>query len=165
MAHLTLPVLNLNANLALQQFVAEVRDFMRDYPELNRLIEGEETSDRMIQWAIINTVEKFNITPPLIGTFTIETFPSRYLLLTGTASHVLKSAGLLYSRNQLDYSAGGVTVSHSNKTPLYMSWTQLFDSEWHQQTKALKVSLNIEQAYGRGIHSEYLFLNGFFGDF
>ena len=29
------------------RFVSEVRMYLRDFPELNRLIDGEETSDRM----------------------------------------------------------------------------------------------------------------------
>lgn len=161
----TLPVINLNADVTLRQMVQLVRDYMRDYPELNRLIEGQETGDRMIAFAILFTIDKFNITPPLIGSFGTTDFPSRYLLLTGTVSHILKSVGILQTRNQLDYSAGGVTVAHSNKTPLLQAWAQLFDSEWHQMTKAVKVALNIERGYGRSVSSEYLFLNGFFGDF
>lgn len=164
MSH-TLPTIELNAQITLRSFVNEVRDFLRDHPVLNRLIEGEETSTRLIEWALVDTVDKFNTIPPLIGTFGVESFPSRYLLKQGACSQILKSAGILQSRNQLDYSAGGVTVAHSNKTPLYQSWIQMFDSEWHQMAKQLKVSLNIENAYGRGISSEYAFLNGFFGDF
>ena len=159
-----LPIINLGTNKSLRDWVAFTRDYMRDYPQLNRLIAGEETNDRMIAFALMFTVDKFNITPPLIPFASIETVPP-YLLLKGTTNHILYSAGILYARNQLDYSAGGVSVAHSNKTPLYQAWIQMQESEWHQMTKAFKISKNIEEAYGHGVQSEYLFLNGFFGDF
>jgi len=161
----SLPVLDLSTNQSLREFVQLVRDYLRDYPELNRLTEGQETGDRMIAWAIIFTLDKFNTTPPLIGSFGVSNFPSSYLLLQGSVTHILKSVGILQTRNQLDYSAGGVSVAHSNKTPLLQSWIQMFDSEWHQMAKQLKVAQNIERGYGRSVSSEYLFLNGFFGDF
>jgi hypothetical protein len=119
----------------------------------------------MIAFAILQVVDKFTTLPPLIGTFRIETFPSRFLLLEGTVAQVLRSAALLQARNQLDYQAGGVAVAHSNKAPLYLSFVQMMESEWHQMAKGLKVALNIERAYGHSVSSEYLFLNGFFGDF
>lgn len=118
----------------------------------------------MVALALMFTVAKFNTIPPLIGNFTIDSIPAD-LLLKGTTSHILESAAILNARNQLDYSAGGVSVAHSNKAPLYLSFVQMYNSEWHQMTKAFKVAQNIEGAYGHGVASEYLFLNGFFGDF
>jgi hypothetical protein len=155
------PQINLGSDHRLRDWVQLTRDFMRDYGELNRLMAGEETSDRMIAFGLMFTVDKFNILPPLIGAFSISDMP-HYLLLKGTASHIMQSAGILQTRNQLDYSAGGVSVAHSNKTPLYQSWSQMWDSEWHQMAKQFKVAMNIERAYGHSVSSEYLFLNGFF---
>ncbi len=159
-----LPAVNLGSDKTLRDWVAYVRDYMRDYPELNRLVDGEETSDRMIAFALMFTVDKFNLVPPLIGSFGITAIPA-YIVLKGTTIHIMESIGLLQTRNQLDYSAGGVSVAHSNKTPLDQSWIQMFNSEWHQLVKAFKVATNIEESYGHGVASEYLFLNGFFGDF
>ena len=51
-----------------------VRAKLRDYPELNRLIEGRETSDREIAFAIMETIDDFNTTPPLIQNFNLESF-------------------------------------------------------------------------------------------
>ena len=165
MANLPLPQINFGTSKTLAQFTGLTRDYMRDHAELNRLSRGEETSDRMIVFALMFTVDRYNIIPPHFQTVGIEDFPSSYMLLTGAVSHILKSAGILMSRNQLDYSAAGVSVAVSNKTPLYQSWAQLFDQEWHQMVKQFKVARNIEFGYGHAVSSEYLFLNGFFGDF
>ena len=64
----------------LAQLIAMVRTKMRDFPELNRLIEGQETSDREIAFAIVETVDDFNNTPTLIEAYGVENFPSPSLL-------------------------------------------------------------------------------------
>src|SRR6056300_168271 len=99
----------------LGQFVTQVRQYLRDFPELNRLIDGEESSDRMIAWAAIDALDDINNTPPLIGAYTIDSFPYRSLLLRGTVIAVLESVGLLQTRNQINYNDGGIQVSASDK--------------------------------------------------
>jgi len=44
-----------------------VRTFMRDFAELNLLIRGEESSDRMLAWATYDFVSDFNSTTPFTG--------------------------------------------------------------------------------------------------
>ena len=49
---------------SLQRFVNQVRMYLRDFPELNRLVDGYESSDRMLAWAVIDALDDFNNTPP-----------------------------------------------------------------------------------------------------
>ena len=56
----------MSAQEDLIRFVSEVRLYLRDYAELNRLIDGEETSDRMLAWAVIDALDDINNTPPFI---------------------------------------------------------------------------------------------------
>ena len=60
--------------LALEQFKSEVRGYIRDFPELNRLVTGEESSDRMIQYCVFLALDEYNTTPPLTG-HTVSDFP------------------------------------------------------------------------------------------
>ena len=53
-------------------FIQTVRYFLRDYPELNRIVKGEEHSNRMIAFAIMDFLSDFAGTPPFIGYFTID---------------------------------------------------------------------------------------------
>jgi hypothetical protein len=46
-------------------FVQAVRLYLRDFAELNRLIAGEETNDRMIAWSVFDALSNFNGTPPI----------------------------------------------------------------------------------------------------
>lgn len=149
-------------DISLQRFVGIVRMFMRDYPELNRLIKGEEHSDRLIAWAVIDALEDFNTTPPMTG-YGLSSFPSKHLLLRGTIISLLESVGLLMTRNHLTFSDGGIQVGVSDKTPLIQSWIQLFTNKYEQKKQQLKVALNIEGGWGGGLHSEYLWTSGFYG--
>jgi len=151
-------------NVALEQFIGAVRLFMRDYPQLNRLIAGEEHSDRMIAWAIVDALDDFNSTPPMTS-FGLTAFPSRSILMRGTVINLLQSVGLLMTRNHLNFSDGGLQVGVSDKTPLIQSWIQMFSNMYEEKKKQLKIALNIEGGWGGGIHSEYAWVNGFYGGY
>ena len=153
---------NPSYDIHLKQFVGAVRAFMRDYPELNRLIKGEEHSDRLIAWAIIDALDDFNSTPPMTG-FGLSNFPSKHLLLRGTVISLLESVGLLMTRNHLTFSDGGIQVGVSDKTPLIQSWIQMFTNKYEQKKAQLKVAINIENGWGGGVHSEYSWTSGSYG--
>lgn len=151
------------ARVQLDRFVLLVREFMRDYPELNRLIAGEESSNRQIVWAILDTLDDFNTTPPFTS-FDLDGFPSKSMLLRGTVSTLLESIGLLQTRNHLQFSDGGITVGINDKTPFIQSWIQVFRNAYEAKKEKLKVAYNIENAWGGGIFSEFRFINNFYGE-
>jgi hypothetical protein len=153
-----------SAALELNEFAQQVRHFMRDYPELNRLIKGEESSTRQIVWAIMDTLDDFNTTPPLIGTFTLSNFPSKSLLIRGVVCSLLESIGLLQTRNHLNFSDGGIQVGINDKTPFIQSWLQLLRNKYEDKVAKIKIAINIENAWGGGVHSEYRFVNNFYGE-
>src|SRR3972149_3273259 len=96
--------------------IAKTRSFIRDTAALNALLDGQETSDTLIDFSVELTLDDFNTSPPLIGNFTLENHPSQSLVLLGTILWILKSAGLLQPRNKLDYASGGVTVGRPTKS-------------------------------------------------
>lgn len=150
--------------IALEQFVGLVRTFMRDYAELNRLCQGEEHSDRLIAFAILDALEDFNSTPPMTS-YQLCNFPSKQLLRMGAVITLLESIGLLMTRNHITVSDGGVQTGINDKTPLIQSWIQLFTNKYETKKDRLKIALNIEGGWGGGVHSEYLFTTGFYGGF
>ena len=151
------------AGLELNRMAAQIRSFMRDYAELNRLIAGEESSPRQIVWAIFDALDDFNTTPPFTN-FNLDTFPSKSLLVRGATISLLESIGLLQTRNHLAFSDGGLLVGVSDKTPFIQSWIQLFRNSYEEKKQRLKVAYNIESAWGGGIQSEYRFINNFYGE-
>jgi len=138
-----------------------LRLFLNDTPELNRLIRREESTDEKLDLAMDLATDDYNITPPLLGVTTLKNFPSLYLLIYGSTIQVLRSAGILQSRNELAYSSGGVSVRIFDKTQLYQSWINQFIAEYERKKNNFKISTNINNAMAGGIASEYSILNYF----
>jgi len=159
------PPVTATDNLAsYRAFADRVRLFMRDFPELNRLIQGEETNARMMIWSVIDAVHDFNDTPPPIGELPIERMP-QHILLRGVVCGVLESVMVLQARNQLNLSDGGITVGVSDKAPLLMQMSQMFRNQYEQKKLQWKTSRNIMQSFGAGVISEYWYSSGWYGDF
>lgn len=143
-----------------RDFVQMVRFFSRDFPELNRIVAGVESSDRQIAWAILDALSDFNGTPHFTS-MSLEDLLQRnqqHLMLRMTIVSLIESVGLLQTRNHINYSNGGVNVGVNDKTPLLMNWLQYFKSTNEQMKQRVKVALNIEGMLGcgnSGVHSEY----------
>lgn len=143
----------------LAAFVQEIRAYMRDYSELNRLTDGEENSDRMIVWAVIDTLEDFNSTPPPIS-LPFSQIP-KSLLRYGVVTTLLESVMLLSARNHLAYSDGGINVN-LDRTPLLMQMREMMRNTYDMKKKEFKIAKNIEGAY-ESSPSEYFLLTGYYG--
>lgn len=147
-----------------RDFVQMVRGYIRDFPELNRLVAGEESSDRQIAWAVLDALADFNGTPHLTS-YSLEDLLQRHqhaLLLRMTVISLIESIGLLQTRNHLNYSTGGTNVGVHDKTPLLMNWLQYFKAATDQMKQRVKVALNIEGILGpsnSGVHSELWAVN------
>lgn len=148
--------------LTFGNFVPEVRAYLRDFPELNRLIQGEESSNRMIHYCVRLAVDEYNTTPPLT-TYGITNFPSRFVLLHLTIIHLLHSVGILHSRNRFSYSDGGFSVETEQQEALYQRWIQLMRSQVQPLMEKQKIALNIERGWGAGVGSEYGWIHGWYG--
>lgn len=148
----------------MQSFIQTVRLYLRDHPQLNRLVAGEESSDPIIAWAVLDALSDFNGTPHFTN-FSLDELLARNqhsLLLRMTVTSILESVGLLQTRNHLNYSNGGINVGVNDKTPLIMNWLQYFKSTTEQRKQQVKVALNIESILGpnnAGIHSEIWAIN------
>jgi hypothetical protein len=146
-------------------FVQMVRLFLRDFPELNRLIAGEETTDRMLAWCVLDALSNFNGQTP-ITYYTLEQLidkQQQHLLLRMTVECVIESVALLQTRNHINYSDGGLNVGVNDKTPMLQNWLQYFRGFTEQRLQKVKVALNIESILGpsnAGAHSELWAING-----
>jgi len=145
---------------ATRDFVQLVREYTRDFKELNRIVAGEESSDRQVLWALFDALSDFNGTPPLTAV-TLEDLLCRNqhaLLLRMTTIALVESVGLLQTRNHINYSDGGISMGVNDKTPILMNWLQYFKATTEQMKQRVKVALNIEGILGPsnvGVMSEY----------
>jgi len=153
---------------AFDLFVQEVRLFTRDFPELNRLLRGEESSDRMIAWAVIDAVSDFNGTPHFTSLKLEDLLQlgQRSLMLRMTVIALLESVGLLQTRNHLNYSDGGLNVGVNDKTPMIMNWLQYFKGTAEQMKQRVKVAINIGAILNSGgVASEYFAINSTYASY
>lgn len=158
------------ASQTFNAFIAQTRLYMRDFPELNRLVAGEESSDRMIAFAAMEALSDFNSEPPHLGFYTFDMFVSKgwvHPLRLGTINELLHMVGLLQTRNHLPFSDGGLNVAVSDKTPLLQSWIQLFGAKWENWKQKTKIAQNIAGILtgAGGVSSELFAVNGYFGTY
>lgn len=148
----------------MRAFVQMVRLYLRDFEELNRLVAGEESTDRMIAWAVLDALSNFNGTPHFTQMSLEEllSLNQQHLILRMTVEALIESVGMLQTRNHINYSDGGINVGVNDKTPLLMNWLQYFRSYTEQLKQRVKVAINIQGILGPGnvgIHSELWAVN------
>lgn len=148
-----------------ESHIQSVRLFMRDFAQLNLLIRGEESSDRMIAWATMDFLSNFNGTPPF-SVFTLDDLIFSYNLnhfaVRGTVISLLQSLMLIYARNHLPFSDGGLSVNFNDKAPLIQSMLQLFQAAYEQDKRQIKTAINVAgimDAGPSGVHSDYYALS------
>ena len=147
----------------LEEVVGMMRMYLRDYPHLNRLIDGEETSDRMIAWAVLDAIQDFNSTPPFIGNIGLKNIVSIPMLRDKVVCTILESLYILQTRNQVNYSDGGISFSISDKGQALYSFIQLLQQRYELKLAKMKAAMNVELAMsGEGVLSEYFVINGLY---
>lgn len=144
----------------LRGHIESVRMFMRDFAELNLLIRGEESTDRMIMWATGDFLSDFNGTTPFTG-YDLNELVQRNLqnlCIRGTVITLLQSVMLLHARNYLAFNDGGMSVSINDKAPIIQSMLSVLQAAYEQNKRQVKTALNIEQLLDSGpsgVHSDY----------
>jgi hypothetical protein len=125
----------------------EIREFTSDYAVNNYLIEGEEMSDTFLSLCMTFAADSFNAMTPRTA-FGPQNFPSKALLLYGTLWHAYNGKAVLLARNTMEYSDGGLQIPIEERAQLYQSISSGFQSQFLEQSKALKIQLNMESGWG-----------------
>ena len=146
----------------LNQVVTVVRSYTRDRGHFNRLISGEESSDTMIAWAVMDALSLWNSIPPLLSSLSLKTFPQdhMHLLVRATVCNLLESVAILQTRNYMAFSDGGAGVTTDDKTVMLMNLRNILLTEVKQGIREIKICRNIDGGWGNGLHSEYLDIHG-----
>lgn len=135
----------------------EVRLFLQDRSELNPLTLGIRFTPEMVEQAMINAVDYYNMMNPPTGVMhSLEDFPYRTLLLLGASAYLLRSGAINEAANALSYSADGIQVNDKDKAQIFMSLAQNLQQEFKELGQQVKMNQNISQIYGVK-HSEYIY--------
>jgi len=127
----------------------DIRIWLRDKdPTANLLLDDFEFSPEEMRTAMTLTIDKWNDTPPYIGSHDIDSWPYRSALLTGTAANLLFIAAHRYRRNSLKYNIPGGAVADQEK---YMEYDSAGQKLWQDYVSWLthnKRALNMEMGWG-----------------
>lgn len=121
----------------------QVRDFMRDFPDKNILVDGVEFEDSEVERALKMTISMGNaIARPT--SYSVTNFPNDYVLLMGVCSYLLKSEGLRQLRNEAMYQDGNIQpVGLDNKQQAYAALAAQYLQEFTQMLTAIKIQENM----------------------
>lgn len=121
----------------------QVREFMRDFPDKNILVDGVEFSDEDIERALRLTISMGNaVARPT--SYSVTNFPNDYVLLMGTCSYLLKSEGIRQLRNEAMYQDGNIQpVGLDNKQQAYTALAAQYLQEFTQMLTAIKIQENM----------------------
>lgn len=120
--------------------VQDIRTAVRDTgPNDNYLLARLEWSVGEIAEGVVQAVALWNRSWPNVGQkYTTTSFFDPDALICGTLGYLYRSAGTNYGRNDLGYSASGVTVDDKKKADLYLGLAGKFEDaymNWIKQTK------------------------------
>lgn len=133
---------------------------MRDFADVNLLLRGEETPDRMIAFATMDFLSDFNGTPPftILSLDDLLNYQLSNFAIRGTVISILQSLMLVYARNNLPFSDGGLSVNINDKAPIIQSMLGLLQASYEQKLRMVKTSINIYtilDSSPSGVMSEY----------
>lgn len=129
--------------------ILEIRLQLRDSsPEENALLDGYNFTDEEIALAVTRPVTYFNESMPRTNTiYTTHTFPWRYHWIEGAIAQLYLIVAEGNRKNNLQYSAGGVSVNDNSKEQNYMQAYQLHWQTFLEFVKAQKVKENMDSGW------------------
>lgn len=135
--------------------VRELRAKLRDYPELNYLYSGEESSDMQLARILFEAMEKIVALPPVFGdTWTFRSgFPRQLVthLLDLAAGLTLREVSLWMRRNDFQWQAGNTTVRLYDRWRAYESLYPALIQGAMNDAKEWKVAQNNNRAWGMNL--------------
>ena len=123
----------------------EIRLSLRDSSAAdNTLLDSVEFDSAEIAQAVLRPIQYWNETPPpLRPLLTTRTFPFKEMWLLGIQSYLFDIAANHYRRNQLAYSAGGMSVDDKNKEQQYRAASNNMLQQFREMLRAKKIEINI----------------------
>lgn len=141
--------LDVNLQQAGPPSLIEIRNIIVDRdPADNSLIDRVEFSTDQVMEAICQPVQYFNDQPPPIVKFNTRNFPFQSAWQDAIVGNLLIMAAHNYRRNQLAYSAGGISVDDKNKEGPYLAYGNQLMQGYKDFVLNKKVEINVKGFMG-----------------
>ena len=132
----------------------DVRIFLQDLPEVNRVLGKEEFTPEQIDVATKMSAAAYNEMAPF-SSYTHQSFPFIYLHLLGTVIHLLKGKILEKQRNRLQHQTDGVVLDEEAAADYYAAMMKELSVEFRAKAKESKIAINIARGWGH-VSSPYV---------
>ena len=129
----------------------DVRNWLLDRKADDNLLDMDLSfSPEEIAEAMVGAARDFNSVPPLVLTVAANKLPGdTNLFLEGITARLYTSKVAQWSRNDFDYTAGGVTASPDGKRLQHLNTLrQEHRNNFLQQAADLKHTINLSRAWG-----------------
>jgi hypothetical protein len=138
--------------------VRQVRSLIQDYPFVNELFEGEESGDEKIARHLVEIIEDWNGTPPLLSSklnpITLQGDANfqgpRTWIINATAARVLRSVMFKLARNDMPYTGGNVTIQPNSVWRNLQPLVQEMEAEYRANKQGFRIAQNVSGAFGDG---------------
>ena len=136
--------------------LAQIRTYLRDNaPEDNPLLNNFEFDVSEIVQSMVKCVEHWNTMQPTVRkSFNTNNFLNPTVLISGVMGELYFIAAKHYRRNQLAYTAGGLSVDDKNKAQEYESIGDRMIQEYLKWCRMTKVAIN-KEAWDGSFGSSY----------
>ncbi len=148
-----------------QRWIDGLRDYLRDLPELNILLEGNfESTDEQLGQAWGRALGDWNRTEPIITDASFQNHPSKILLFQKAIAEALKSISIFHARNNLQYTDAGNSYSINDKHREFQPLIDRYENAYELAKVNVKAHINMDAAWGH-VHTDFNrganFLSGF----
>lgn len=135
--------------------ITQVREILQDYRNINELFEGEELSDEQIGRFIVDTIDDWNYTPPILNPLITPTSvltnraegAIRVAIVKGSAIRGKKLLIYRHAKNDMPFTGGNITVQAHGIWANLFKLLELEQAEFQNTKTQIKVALNIRGAY------------------
>ncbi|PIX39963.1 MAG: hypothetical protein COZ56_16015 [Armatimonadetes bacterium CG_4_8_14_3_um_filter_58_9] len=125
----------------------QVSRFLRDFADNNILLAEVQFEEEDIADAMMFALAEFNAMTP-ISSYNADGFPNDWILLLGTAAHLMMSESILQLRNMATYQDGDIqNIGVDDKHAQYSQLGQNLKAEWKATAQKFKQQLNMENGY------------------
>jgi len=127
----------------------EVTELLRDYPENNLLLNGQEYTPAFVALSVDLAISEWNMIVPMSAD-TKSTFPmyGKAVLMHGVMWKIFSGQSALYARNQLTYSDGGLTIPVEERWDMYIKMAEMYRDTFFSTAKAMKLQINLQSGWG-----------------
>lgn len=145
-----------------EEFIEYLRMSVMDDPETNELLLDYEFPEKNIKFALLRTINRINMTPPIFTTsYKLDDFAygENYItLIPGVLGYIYQGKAAQEKRNEIQYSDEGQSVNEDHRFQDYMNFANIQFNEFDTKITNAKSLVNESIGFGE-VDNAILFIS------